>query len=104
MESLKTLLREARLTFPTAFALVFGLLVVQGALEKFGEWMTERQAARQERIDYAEWINESCLPRTPGQRGIAQIEDGKLACRIYSNLEYGMAPAIVSAAVMELTQ
>lgn len=94
---MKNILKNALLSFPTAALLVIGFLVMQGALDRLGDYLSERES-------YAQWVRESCLPRTAGESAIAKVEDGKLACRIYSNLDYGHAPTIVSAAVMERPQ
>ena len=94
MQTLLELLRELRLSFPTAMTIIVGLLVLQGGLDRLGEYMAERDS-------YAQWVRDSCLPHAPNERAVARIANDKLECSIYQNLDYGGAPRVISAAVME---
>ena len=102
MQTLLELLRELRLSFPTAAAVIIGFLVLQGALDRLGEYMASQARAKVEHAQFMKFVSDSCTPKTRSQRAISKInQDNKLACSIYDNLEYGMAATVVSAAVME---
>lgn len=58
----------------------------------------------EERIAYQRWVAEACLPARAGERAIAVHDGQRLHCTIYSRLERGYAPVIVSAAVMDVPQ
>ena len=104
MQNLLELMRELRLSFPTALACIVGFLVMQNGLDRLGEYMAHHEKSIAARESYAEWVNDSCLPHAPNERAVARIENDKLACNIYQNLDYGGAPRVISAAVMERPQ
>jgi hypothetical protein len=56
---------------------------------------------QEDRLQYRAWIADACTPGT-GETVIARNQNGKLHCTIYSHVGYGIAPIVVSAAVMEL--
>jgi hypothetical protein len=57
----------------------------------------------EDRIAYRAWVADACTPN-PGELAVAANEGGKLRCTIYSNAGYGLAPIVVSAAVMDVPQ
>jgi hypothetical protein len=82
----------------TALLAVSALLLVHGLLDRFDR-------TNDDRIAYARWVRESCLPSAEGDRAIARINAGKLDCAIVSGGGYGRAaPVIVSAATLELPE
>lgn len=101
MQNLIELWRELRLSLPTAVTLLIGFLVMQNGLDRLGEYMAYQNKQAAERESYAQWVHDSCLPHAPNERAVARIEGDTLACNIYQNLEYGGAPRVISAAVME---
>ena len=76
-----------------ALTLVVLILAAQGLVDRV-ELDTE------DRIAYRRWVADACTPN-PGEQAIATIEYGKLHCTIYSNYQRGLAPIVMSAAVME---
>jgi hypothetical protein len=54
------------------------------------------------RADYKRWTQEACLPILPGESALIVSDGRQMRCRIYRNATPGMAPVIVSAAVMEV--
>lgn len=82
----------------TALLSVVALLLVHGALDKFDR-------LNDDRIAYARWVADSCLPVHEGDRAVARVVDGRLNCAIFSGGGYGKAaPVVVSAATMEVPQ
>lgn len=80
-------------TLGGAAALIALILGAQGLLDRI-----ERDT--DDRLQYRQWVADACTPR-PGQTTIATIDAGKLRCTTYSRIGYGLAPQVVSAAVME---
>lgn len=56
-----------------------------------------------DRIAYRQWVAETCIPAA-GQTAIATHDGKRLRCTLYSQIGYGLAPIIISAAVMEPPQ
>lgn len=81
----------------TALLAVIALLLVHGLLDKY-ERLTD------DRIAYARWVADSCLPHAEGQRAVARIDGGRLHCATFDNVGYGRAGITVSAATMEIPQ
>ncbi len=75
---------------------IVGLIAVYGLVDR-----VERDT--EDRIAYRRWVADACTPN-PGEQAIATNEGGKLHCTIYSNYQRGLAPIVVSAAVMEAPQ
>lgn len=81
----------------TALLAVIALLLIHGGLDKY-------QRVLDDRIAYAQWVDDACLPWHEGQRAIARVADGKLDCTLYDNVGYGRAVITVSAATMEIPE
>ena len=82
----------------TALLAVISLLLVHGLLDRF-------ERSNDERLAYARFVHDSCLPSAEGDRAVARLADGKLDCTIYSGGGYGRtAPVVVSAATLERPQ
>lgn len=83
-------------TLFAALALVILILGAQGFLDKL-----ERDT--EDRLAYRQWVADACTPKS-GETAVAAHDGGKLHCTIYSHTGYGLAPMVVSAAVMEVPQ
>jgi hypothetical protein len=83
--------------FLTATALVFAYLLLQGLLDYRDRTFAANAA-------YRKWVSEVCLPISRDEKAVARIEDGRLHCEIIENAGYGRAPAIASAATMEIPE
>lgn len=90
-------LRSYATTFGGALALIALILGAQSLLDRL-----ERDT--EDRLTYQQWIADACIPSREGQRAIATHEGARLHCTIYTNTGYGLAPVVVSAAVMEVPQ
>ena len=56
-----------------------------------------------ERAKYQRWVRDSCLPQSPGQRSVAQLDgNGKLDCTILAGGNGHGATLTVSSATMEM--
>lgn len=90
-------LRAYGATLGSALALAVLVLGAQGLLDRL-----ERDT--EDRLAYRQWVSDACVPARARESAIA-VHDGKrLHCTVYSNYERGMAPIVVSAAVMEVPQ
>lgn len=58
----------------------------------------------EERIAFQQWTTEVCIPTRSGESAVARREGQRLHCTIYSRLDRGYVPVIVSAAVMDVPQ
>lgn len=58
----------------------------------------------EERIAYQRWVADTCIPIKRGESVIARHDGQRLHCTIYSRLERGYAPVIISAAVTDVPQ
>lgn len=88
-------IRAYAATLGAAAGLVALVLGTQGLLDRI-----ERDT--EDRIAYRQWVRDACVPARARESAIA-VHDGKrLHCTVYSNYERGMAPIVVSAAVMEV--
>lgn len=72
-------------------ALILGAYALVDRLERDTE----------DRLAYRDWVTDACTP-APGETVIAKNDAGKLHCTIYSHVGRGLAPVVVSAAVMEV--
>lgn len=81
-------------TFAAALALVLLILGALGLVDRL-----ERDT--EDRLAYRDWVADACTP-APGETVIAKNDAGKLHCTIYSHAGRGLAPVVVSAAVMEV--
>lgn len=82
----------------TALLAVAGLLMVYGLVDR-------AERIHDDRIAYARFVYQSCLPSHEGDRAVARLEGGKIECAIVSGGGYGKAaPVVVSAATLEVPQ
>jgi hypothetical protein len=58
--------------------------------------------ATDERIALQRWAEDACIPTRAGDRAVIVSDGSRVRCTIYSNTDYGRAPVVVSAAVLEL--
>lgn len=58
--------------------------------------------ATEERLALQRWAEDACIPTRAGDKAVIISDGRRVRCTIYSNSDYGRAPVIVSAAVMEL--
>jgi hypothetical protein len=77
-----------------ALIAIAGLLAVYGLVD-----IIERTT--EDRLSYRAWVADACTPN-PGETAIATHDGSKLRCTIYSHTGYGLAPTVLSAAVMEV--
>jgi hypothetical protein len=85
---------------PTMIALlaVSALLLLHGLIDRF-------ERLNDDRIAYARWVRDNCLPAHQDDRAVVRLEGTKLRCTILSGVGYGKAaPVVVSAATMEVPQ
>ncbi len=76
------------------------LVVIALVLGAYG--LVDRIERDQEhRLSYRAWVADACTP-APGETVIAKHDGKKLHCTIYSTVERGLVPIVVSAAVMEV--
>lgn len=54
-----------------------------------------------DRADYRQWATAACTPADASQTAIIKRDGPHLRCRIYTRADYGMAPQLVSVAVLE---
>lgn len=78
-----------------ALMAVICLLGIYGALD-----ILER--TNEDRLAYRRWVADSCIPTRAGESAVAVSDGKRLRCTIYSKTGYGMAPTVVSAAVMDM--
>jgi hypothetical protein len=79
-------------------ALIIG---AQGLADRIDRHTDEQIRLQKDIADYRRWVAEACTPG-PDEKAVAEREGKKLHCTIYTNTGYGMAPVVVSAAVMEI--
>lgn len=80
----------------TALLAVVALLLVHGLIDR-------ADRINDERIAYARFVYQSCLPAHEGDRAMARLTGGKIDCAIVSGGGYGKAaPVVVSAATLEV--
>lgn len=78
-----------------AFAAIGFLLGAYGLVD-----IIERDA--EDRHSYRRWVADACIPARAGQAVVAEHDGRRLSCTIYSDYARGLAPVIVSAAVMDV--
>lgn len=79
------------------FAAIAALLGVYGLVDTIDR-------ATEARVDFLRTADEKCLPLRPGESSIIVSDGRQMRCRVYIRNSPGMAPAIVSAAVMDIPQ
>ena len=85
-----------------AIALLVLILGTYGLIDAV-ERNTEAHLRDQEdRTAYRQWVSDACTPSDATETAIVKYDGTRLRCRIYSHAEYGMAPRLMSVAVMEI--
>lgn len=82
--------------------LVVLILGSQGLVERIERHTDEQIRLQKDLADYRRWVADSCIPAQRGESAVAIVDGKRLHCTIYGNTGYGMAPTVVSAAVMEM--
>lgn len=79
-------------------ALILGAQGLVDAVERNTE---ARLRDREDRIAYRQWASDGCTPADASETAVVKYDGALLRCRIYRHAEYGMAPSLVSVAVLE---
>lgn len=84
-------------TLGAALALIIIIIGAQGFADRI-------ERTTEDRLAYQRWVTDACIPTREGQRAVATHDGARLRCTIYSTYDRGLAPVVVSAAVMDVPQ
>lgn len=82
-------------TIAGAAGLVALILGAQGLVDRL-----ERD--HEDRLAYRQWVADACTPAAPDQTAIVKRDGPRLRCSIFIRAEHGLAPQLISVAVMEV--
>lgn len=85
-----------------AIALLVLVLGAHGLVDAVERSTESRLRDQEDRLAYRQWVSDSCTPTDSAETAIVKRDGAYLRCRIYRNAAYGMAPNLVSVAVMEI--
>ena len=89
-------------TLGGALILIALILVAQGITDAIERYTEEVIRDREDRVTHRQWVADACTPTDPSETAIAKHDGKRIHCRIFQNLEYGMAPRLTSAAALDI--
>lgn len=85
-----------------ALGLAVLILGSQGLADRIDRHTDEQIRLQKDMADYRRWVADACIPLQRGESAVAIVVGKKLHCTIYGDTGYGMAPTVVSSAVMDI--
>jgi hypothetical protein len=84
-------------------ALAFGALYLgaQGLTDAIERNTEARLRQTEDRAAYRQWATDACTPAESDQTAIVKRDGPRLRCSIFIRADYGLAPQLVSVAVLE---